>query len=553
MNGVQKLNFVLKEEKDSAAGIGAATPADLPLKAVSSERRSRMKTDVIIVGGGIGSLTCGSLLAKNGFHVVVLEQHSRPGGYVTSYKRSGFLFDVVHVLGGLRKGSPVERVFTYLGLDKKVQCIEIEKVFRFIYPDLTIDCYTDINKYEQGLLNSFPGERKAIHEYFETSRRIWSEILDSYYRPNLLQIATYPFRFRNLVKYQDMTYQEFLDRFFKDRRLKEILGSGWGYLGLNNPRISALYMIGMFMSYHSGGAWYPRGGYQTMSDAFADCFKEYGGTLRLHAKGKKILIEKGRAVGVELEDGERIRAGHVVSNADTKKTFLKLVGEEYLSTAFSNRIKGLQQSVSGFVVHLGVRMELPPELNCGCNMYFKDYGTAEKYFRLAETNEMETDPVEMGFGLSVSTMKDPALAPEGCHALDIIAMPAPYGFRETWMSENKEKYNELKERTADTLITAAEKLIPELSKHIIVKDINTPLTYERYTSATEGGWYDVACTPGQSLLKRLPARTPIKNLYLTGAKTFPGPGMFGAIQSGLFTADSILDRKLTKGRYVLNG
>jgi phytoene dehydrogenase-like protein len=289
-----------------------------------------------------------------------------------------------------------------------------------------------------------------------------------------------------------------------------------------------------------------------MSDAFALCFRENGGILRLKTKVKRILVEDNRAVGVELEDGEQMRAGCVISNADTKRTFLDLVGEENLEKGFSERVKRLQQSVSGFVVHLGVRMELPEELHCGCLMHFPDYGIAEDQFRAAVRNEIVTSPGKFGFGLSVATLKDPGLAPAGCHALDIIYMPAPYSCEHNWMSENPGKYNELKEKTSDTLIRSAEKLIPGLSRHIVVKDISTPLTYERYTSATEGGWYDSACTPGQSLLNRMPAKTPIPNLYLTGAKTFPGPGMFGAIQSGLFTADIILNRKLTKGKYVLN-
>jgi phytoene dehydrogenase-like protein len=354
------------------------------------------------------------------------------------------------------------------------------------------------------------------------------------------------------VRFRNKTHQQFLDIFFRNEKLKEILGSGWGYLGLNNPKISALYFTGMYMSYHTGGAWYPTGGYQSMSDAFAQCFRENGGILRVNTKVKKVLVEGNRAVGVELDDGEQLRTGCVISNADTKRTFLDLVGEEKLEKGFAERVKRLQQSVSGFVVHLGVQMELPEELHCGCVMYFPGYGIAEDQFREAARNGIVTVPGKFGFGLSVATLKDPSLAPAGCHALDIISMPAPYGYEHNWMRGDRTKYDELKERTADTLIRAAEKLIPGLSRHIVVKDISTPLTYEKYTSATEGGWYDSACTPGQSLLNRMPAKTPIENLYLTGAKSFPGPGMFGAIQSGLFTADIILNRKLTKGKYVLD-
>ena len=375
-----------------------------------------MDENVIIIGSGIGGLTCGSFLAKHGFKVTILEQHFKPGGYVTSYKRNGFAFDVVHVIGGLKKGAPIERIFSYLGIDKKVDFIEVEKTFKFVYPDVTVDCYADVNKYERELINHFPDEKENIPRYFETKKKIWAEIQESYYRPNLFQMTFYPLRFPNLVRYQDITYREFLDRFFRNEKLKEILGSGWGYLGLNSPRISALFMIGMYMSYHTGGAWFPKGGYQAMSDSFADTFKKLGGVLRLKTGVKRVIVEKNRAAGVELSTGEKIRAKYIISNADTKQTFLNLVGEGNLSKGFADKIKGLRPSVSGFVVHLGVKMDLPEELNCGCVMSFPDYGTAEEQFKLAERNEMLTDPAKMGFGLSISTMKDPGLAPDGCHA-----------------------------------------------------------------------------------------------------------------------------------------
>ena len=508
--------------------------------------------DVIIIGSGIGGLTCGALLAKHGRNVLMLEQHSKPGGYVTSYSRQGFLFDVVHLIGGLKKGAPVERVFSHLGVDRSIDFIEVEKVFRFIYPDRTVEFHSDPAAYRQELIRHFPHEADNIERYFRVQEKIWNEILDSDYDPNILQLMTYPIRFPNLVRYQNKTFGEFLAGFFKDAQIREVLGSGWGYLGLNNSRVSALYMVGMCMSYQAGGAWYPRGGYQGLSDALTDCFREQGGTLRLKSGVKKIIIENNRAAGVELVNGERIRATSVVSNADTKKTFLQLVGEEQTGRKFADSVKALQQSVSGFVVHLGVKMDIAEELHCGCNMCFPAYGTAENHFRLAARGEIDMSPGRFGFGLSVSSLKDPALTPEGCHALDIIYMPAPYHFQNTWMPGDKQAYTALKERIAENLILAAEAYIPGISKHIVVKDVNTPLTYERYTAATEGGWYDMACTPGQSLLNRRLRKMPLKGLYLTGAKNFPGPGMFGAIQSGLFTADGILGNILTRGKYLLN-
>jgi phytoene dehydrogenase-like protein len=134
------------------------------------------------------------------------------------------------------------------------------------------------------------------------------------------------------------------------------------------------------------------------------------------------------------------------------------------------------------------------------------------------------------------------------HVLDLIYMPAPYDY---FIRGKKEDYIRLKEDVSEKLIKAAEGIIPDLSKYALVKDVSTPLTYERYTDATKGGWYDIDCSPKQALLGRIRNKTPIKGLYLTGAKTLPGSGMFGAINAGLLTADAILRGKLTHGKMLL--
>ena len=161
---------------------------------------------------------------------------------------------------------------------------------------------------------------------------------------------------------------------------------------------------------------------------------------------------------------------------------------------------------------------------------------------------MELDANTMGLGMAVSTLKDKEMVPDGKHVLDLIYMPAPY---EYFKKDTKKEYIKLKEDISKRMIEAAENLIPDLGKHIIVKDVSTPLTYERYTGATEGGWYDIDCSPKQAIMGRIRNKTPIRGLYLTGAKTFPGSGMFGSIQAGLFTADSILRGRLTRGKGIL--
>jgi len=313
-------------------------------------------------------------------------------------------------------------------------------------------------------------------------------------------------------------------------------------------RVSALYMIAMLMSYHTGGAWYPKGGFQNLSNALAENFKEYGGTIKTMTEVEKIIIRDQAAVGVMTNKGEEFLAKNIVSNSDTKNTFLNLFERDSVPNKVHQKVRNYKQSVSGFVVHLVVNMQIPESLSCGCVMYFPSFDTEEHQFSLWEKGQMEVDVDTMGLGMAVSTFKDKEMVPEGKHVLDLIYMPAPY---EYFKRDTKEEYIKLKEDISERMIKAAENLIPDLGKHIIVKDVSTPLTYERYTGATEGGWYDIDCSPKQAIMGRIRNKTPVRGLYLTGAKTFPGSGMFGSIQAGLFTADSILRGSLTRGKGIL--
>ncbi len=117
------------------------------------------------------------------------------------------------------------------------------------------------------------------------------------------------------------------------------------------------------------------------------------------------------------------------------------------------------------------------------------------------------------------------------------------------MQHDRNAYQDLKGRMLDNLVAAAEQVLHGLSANIIVSDVCTPRTYERYLLSTDGAWYDAACTPRQIGLSRMPSKTIIPGLYLTGAKSFPGHGIVAAIESGVCTADILLEKRVLGGRY----
>jgi prolycopene isomerase len=150
------------------------------------------------------------------------------------------------------------------------------------------------------------------------------------------------------------------------------------------------------------------------------------------------------------------------------------------------------------------------------------------------------------FGICIPTLIDASLAPENKHVISLIC-PVPYDYEENWKTENGERgssYKKLKNKEMHHLIKTAERVIPELSKHIIFSEAATPLTQERYTENYKGAAYGWAQTPDQSGVSRLQPKTPIKNLYLAGHWTTPGGGVIAVALSGRNVAKMIIGAHL---------
>jgi len=179
-----------------------------------------------------------------------------------------------------------------------------------------------------------------------------------------------------------------------------------------------------------------------------------------------------------------------VANANAKTAFLELVGERHLDREFIEYVRGLRMSPSCFAVFLGLDMDL------------RDYPSII----------MNLDE---GYYLAINSNADPSLAPKGKTSIMILTAANYRDFPE----RGAEEYLRLKEALAEKLIEKAEKLIPDLSKHIVVMDAATPKTYERYTSMPEGAIYSF----DQSIRTKRPYfKTPIRWLYLASASHVPG-------------------------------
>ncbi|MCX6000184.1 MAG: NAD(P)/FAD-dependent oxidoreductase [Chloroflexi bacterium] len=296
--------------------------------------------DVVVIGAGLGGLTCGAFLAKEGLRVLVAEQHSKPGGCCTSFQRKGFVFDAgVDYLMGAEDGGLVLHILEELGLKDEVEFMELAPPTRVVGRDYSIPPMR-LEGFVGELKKLFPGESASIDAFIRDCQAVVSETLAlAEPAPDLLGFwgkirlaMKFMFKSPKVRAYGGRSYQQALAVSFKEPRLRAIMGS---LLDWDTKCAASMPM--MVIGYPA--CQYPRGGAQALADVLARGVTKHGGELCLKTLVTRILIEDGRAAGVELADGTKVNSRYVVSNVDGRQTFLQLIGEQHLAPKFAGELK----------------------------------------------------------------------------------------------------------------------------------------------------------------------------------------------------------------------
>ncbi len=248
-----------------------------------------------------------------------------------------------------------------------------------------------------------------------------------------------------------------------------------------------------------------------LADAFAYAVTKHGGSIFYDNSIEKILVKDNRAIGVIDSKGRAFYGQNIISNIDALTTYFKLVGKENLTNKFVKSLEKRKPYSSSFAVNLGVDMDLAK------------LGFSGESITFLPSNKIEDisgyDPDKCKITIQFRSLRDKTLAPSGKNTVMITAR-LPYDYQNIWTTGGTgirgQSYYDLKNKIADRLIASAEKLIPGLSQNILVKDIATPLTFERFTGNNRGaimGWQEMNIS--------LP-KLPVACLYQVGHWNFPG-------------------------------
>jgi phytoene dehydrogenase-like protein len=343
----------------------------------------RSEYDAIVIGGGVGGLTAGALLARAGRSVLLVERHDRVGGYAHSFRRGPYVFDsAVHMVGGCEPvpfagGGMIHELLSELGVRDRCQFERIDPCYAAVYPGLTVTAPGDLEEFERLYAEEFPAERKGLREFLQECLDIRQETQRAAELGGPYEVMRRPERFPALLRYRRATLGEALDAGIESPRLKAALATLWPYLGLPPSRVSFLYFATMLMSYLADRAYYCRGSFQRFADALALALDRNGGEVLLRSSVRRIRVEDGRVRGVVLENGQRIDAPVVISNADATQTVLELVGEAAFPRRFVTSLRRMKPSLSAFVrdlllLLLGPRQRLADELRRGTVLVLDD-------------------------------------------------------------------------------------------------------------------------------------------------------------------------------------
>lgn len=441
------------------------------------------KYDVVIIGSGIGGLTCGCYLAKTGKRILIVEQHFKVGGYCTSFNRKGYTFEA-GAIEFSEQGDSFTEILKELNIFDKIKFNRHSPRVLIFTKNGILQLGKSAKHIVNDLKASFPDESTGIDEFFA-------------------MIINYNLAFL-YRKLKDISFDSLLDSLFKNKKLKETLRIFASQMATSPSKASALSTITHFKNFVIEKGVYPSGGLQKMADAFGERFKELGGELLLSSLAEGIIVKNNKACGITLQSGEKIFAHFVVSNGDAQKTFHQLVGKGNLEKTFGKKLNSLVPSASLFIVYLGIKKNLRKQFNCCTEIWDIP---SHRFEEPRDARRIEKNFKNVPIFCYTPSFQDRSIVPQNSESLST-------GFFTPCMTRSY--WEKRKAAFADKVIRRIKKIVPFENADITVKEIAVPQTLEKYTLNSQGAFKGWAPIVGQVDGSIMPSRTPIRNLYLVG-------------------------------------
>jgi phytoene dehydrogenase-like protein len=510
--------------------------------------------DAIIVGGGHNGLTAAAYLARAGLSTLVVERREIVGGCcVTEEIAPGCRVSTTSYIASMLR----PEVITELKLaEHGLRMIPCDPAIQVPFPDgCVVPWWVDRERAraEFGKISAKDAARfievddqlKKLARYLQpffmepppeldtSTVEGWSDLFRVGKRLRTLSSA----EIAQLISFLTGSLGEFLDHNYESEKIKTMFLANNVY-GKHGGPYQPGTAIGLLFHLLSGGEHelqgfygHVMGGMGSITQALAASGKKLGVEIRTSAAVAQIEVRKGRAGSVVLEDGSEIRGRMILSNADPKRTFLKMIAAEELPEDFLSAIRGIKMDGPCAKVNLVLAEEprftgTSPQASALERTFYTlvpSLEFAERCYDIAKFGEI---PEELWVDCVVSSNADHSLAPPGKHILTCFVQYVPYRLRDG-------HWDEKRELLGDRVVKKIAEYAPNVPGAIIARQVLTPLDLERTYGLTEGNIFHGDLRLEQLFFMRpVPGwaqyRTPIHGLYLCGAGAHPGGGVTGA-------------------------
>ena len=314
----------------------------------------------IVIGSGAGGLAAALRLARLNFTVLLLEAMPSFGGYINPFHRKGYTFDTgLHFLPGLDKGGDYWKLLEELGINDKVEFLELDQdgFDRYIFPDYEIQLCKGKERFKDRLISEFPKEEKGIIEFFNLLNKIINAIEASRsIGSGLFGMLGFILKHPVMLKYSNAPYQKLLDHLTSDIRLKAILSAPSIYYGPPPAKASAILPILIWNALLKGG-YYPHRGSGAFKKAFLSELSQYG--VEVKNNSCVVSIDKhGSNFSIRTKTGEEYSSRVVISNVDPVITLGKIVKSELVNSNLQKKVKRFRPSEGSFYAFIGTDLDL---------------------------------------------------------------------------------------------------------------------------------------------------------------------------------------------------
>lgn len=489
-----------------------------------------MKTQrVVIIGSGLGGLSSGVVLAKNGYEVIVLEQGAQIGGCLQCFSRGGARFETgMHFVGSASEGQTLWRLMRYLEIDRAVRLSRLDpdgydviglggEQFRFA---------NGRDRFVNTLAARFPSQRKNLEKYYDLMAEIANasslHTLDASHSNDVLG-----------TEYQLRAVDEVIDGLISDPLLAKVLVGNLPLYGGEKGK-TPFATHAFIMDFYNQSAFRFVGGSDTVARALVETLERYGGTVRRRSRATRIICDESHATAVEVNGEELIPADFVISDAHPKRT-LELLDTHLIRPAFRKRINSIPQTVGCFSVYLKFKDETVPYMN------HNYYGYNGETPWNCEHYDEQTWP--KGFLYMHFCQEEKERWARTGVVLSYMQMADVERWSETRVGHRGADYEAFKRERAERLLASLEQHHPGIRQGIEAFYTSTPLTYRDYTGTQGGSMYGIAKDIHLGAACRVPQKTRVPNVFQTG-QNINSHGMLGVLVGTVVTCSELLTTEI---------